>query len=66
MKAILEFDLDDFDDRAQHEMAIKGKDTYMALTKIKEFLWDTEASSRDHESFNDILYGYGINLDVLP
>ena len=34
MKAKLEFDLNEFEDRIEHIMAIKGKDAYLALYDV--------------------------------
>jgi hypothetical protein len=38
MKATLEFDLNDCDDRVEHSLAIKGKDAHLALSQIQENL----------------------------
>ena len=40
MKAILEFDLDDFEDRNSHKRAITATDAYIALHKIDDKLRD--------------------------
>ena len=34
MKAKLEFDLNDFQDRKEHTLALKGRDAYMAMHDI--------------------------------
>lgn len=38
MKATLEFNLDDHDDRTEHHFAINGRDAFRALSDVRETL----------------------------
>ena len=56
MKAILEFDLDDFEDRNSHKRAINATNAYLALYKIDDML------RRIVKYDEDISPGYTIEL----
>ena len=77
MKAYLEFDLNDIDDRFSHKRAVKADD-------LMSFIWDFDELLRDYikydttytaeqldaienlkEQFNEMLYDKGINIDEL-
>jgi hypothetical protein len=67
MKAILEFDMDDLDDRNSHMRAIKSTQAYLALFQVREFLFKVrdkdEVSDNILEEFNAIVDHYDIDLD---
>jgi hypothetical protein len=71
MKAILEFNLDDNDERMAHLRAIKSTSMAVALWDIDQLLRnktkneDNEIIENLREEIVDILNDYNINLDEL-
>jgi hypothetical protein len=58
MKAILEFDLDNFEERLEHKRAISATDAYLALNEIQQYLRSirkySELEEKQREFFNTI------------
>lgn len=70
MKGILEFDLEDNDDRFAHKRAVSATDAYLALLCIRESLPQYEGDDPGEckltlDLFNEILYRYSINMNDL-
>jgi len=68
MKGILEFDLNDFEDRESFNRANKALDMALALVEIREKLRNHEkyeAAPLDRGEFFNILEEHGINLEEL-
>jgi len=59
MKAILEFDLNDFHDKLAHKRCINATNAYLCLFDIREKLLETEYKAI---MFNEILNKYGVDL----
>lgn len=77
MEAILKFDLNDPDDRREHERMLKSMDMYLALWDISQELrskvkYAPDSMSKDEykaweqsqEMFYRIINEYTINLDL--
>lgn len=79
MKAILEFNLDDFDDNMNHRAAVKAQDMAFVLHEIrynmkkdccsqadrKKSLSNEEAIEIVFENISDLMYENGIIVDDL-
>lgn len=68
MKAILKFDLCDFDDKRLHYVALKGIDLAMALFDLSERFRSVEKHDKPpvtRNEFYEVLSKYNINLDEL-
>ena len=67
MKAILEFDLNDYDERMAHLRAVKSTDMAIVLFEIQHNLFRgiEENNTSIIEKINDLIHEHGINLDEL-
>ena len=75
MKAILEFDMEDLDDRQSHDRCVRALDMALALNAVSDELRRIVEHCEDEEKvkyieefkgqFYEILQKYGINLDDL-
>jgi len=73
MKAILQFDLNDPDDRESHIRAIKATDAYLVIWEMFQELRKDWKYSQDPEVvkhaekyrdlLNSLVHGHGIDLD---
>ncbi len=77
MKAILEYDLNDFDERREHMIALRGRDMLSVLYELSNHLrWEirkNEANSEEEvatyekiqDKFYELLGEENISIDVL-
>lgn len=66
MKAKLEFDLDDQDDRMAHLRCVKALDMSLALFKIHQMVFNDEITSEEmKERISNELFDHGIDLNEL-
>jgi len=67
MKAILEFDLNDHDERMAHLRAVKSTSMAIVLFEIQHNLFRgiEENNTSIIEKINDLIHEHGINLDEL-
>ena len=69
MKATLEFDLNDPDEKLDHKRAVTATEAYIALLRIRDRLpgIDDECNCQfDLQAFHEILDDLSINLNDLP
>ena len=67
MKAILEFNLNDHDERMAHLRAVKSTSMAIVLFEIQHNLFRgiEENNTSIIEKINDLIHEHGINLDEL-
>jgi len=71
MKAILEYDLDNPDERLAHKRAVSATDAYIALLRIREAIptddYDEDCKHQfSVDQFHEILDDLSINMNDLP
>lgn len=65
-EVILKFETEDIHDKADLEMALKGRDAYLALYRIENMLSGAREAENFLDGFWEILRDLVIDLTILP